>query len=170
MTDPKLAQHGGRIVKTTGDGLLIEFPSVVAAVACAVEIQDGMRAANVDVPTDRQIILRVGVNLGDVIIEEDDIFGDGVNIAARLEQIAAPGGICLSQAAFEQVRDKLPHPFQDIGEQVFKNIARPIKAYQYAPGGTAGKHQVKVRQPGLLRRHTIATALAALVGFAGVGA
>ena len=169
VIDPRLAERGGRIVKTTGDGLLVEFPSVVAAVECAVEIQHGMRAANTDVSTDKQIILRIGVNLGDVIIEDDDIFGDGVNIAARLEQLASPGGVCLSQSAYEQVRDKLPHTFVDLGEQAFKNIARPIRTYQYGPDGAAELAEPKRRGLTLYRWRAIAAALGLLAGIAGLG-
>src|SRR6201997_5507869 len=106
LIDPEIAEHKGRVVKTTGDGILIEFPSVVEAVACAVEVQQGMAGRNADVPEDRRITFRVGVNLGDIIIDGDDIHGDGVNIAARLEAMTEPGMVCLSAAAWEQVRGK----------------------------------------------------------------
>ena len=135
--DPRLAQFNGRVVKTTGDGILIEFPSVVDAVQCAVAIQDGMRARNADVAPEKRIEFRIGINVGDVIIEGDDVFGDGVNIAARLEQLAEPGGICVSRAAYEQVRDKLAFKFQDCGQQTVKNIARPIRVYRFAAEGVA---------------------------------
>jgi adenylate cyclase len=134
--DPRLAQHGGRIVKTTGDGILIEFPSVVAAVQCAVEIQESMHARNAEIPPARRIEFRIGINVGDVIIEGDDVLGDGVNIAARLEQLAEPGGICISRAAHEQVRDKLAFKFEDCGQRTVKNIARPISVYRFTDGST----------------------------------
>jgi len=122
LADPIIAEHRGRIVKTTGDGLLIEFQSVVDAVRCAVEIQRGMALRNAALPEGRRIEFRIGVNLGDVILDGGDIFGDGVNIAARLEALAEPGGICLAGAAHEQVRDKLDSDFEDVGEQQFKNM------------------------------------------------
>src|SRR5262244_1720515 len=129
LIDPKIREHRGRIVKTTGDGMLAEFPSVVDAMRCAVEIQRGMVDRNVEVPEDKRITFRVGINLGDVIIDGDDIYGDGVNIAARLEALAEPGGICISRVVRDQIRDKLPYPFADIGEQSVKNIARSVRAY-----------------------------------------
>jgi adenylate cyclase len=130
LGDPKIAEHRGRIVKTTGDGLLVEFPSVVNAVCCAVDVQTGMAERNAAVPEDKRIEFRIGVNLGDIIIDEDDIFGDGVNIAARLEALAEPGGICLAGSAHEQVRDKLDLAFEDLGEQQVKNITRPVRVYR----------------------------------------
>ena len=129
LIDPTIAAHGGRIVKTMGDGLLIEFASVVNAVICAVAVQRGMHARNSGTPAEAQMLLRMGVNVGDIIIEGHDIFGDGVNVAARLEGISTPGGICISDVAYQQVRDKLPLDFVDIGPQIVKNIARPIQAY-----------------------------------------
>src|SRR6266540_4511002 len=108
LIDPKIAEYGGRIVKTTGDGLLLEFSSVVDAVRCAVEVQRGMAERNAGVPPEQRIEFRIGVNLGDIIIDRDDIYGDGVNVAARLEGLAQPGGVCISGAAHEQVRDKVP--------------------------------------------------------------
>jgi adenylate cyclase len=132
LGDPKIAEHRGRIVKTTGDGFLAEFASVVDAVRCAVEVQHAMIARNEAVPAARRIEFRIGINLGDIIIEDGDIFGDGVNIAARLEALAEPGGICLSAAAHEQVRDRLDIAFHDLGEQQVKNIARPVRTYGIA--------------------------------------
>jgi adenylate cyclase len=129
LIDPEIAKHKGRIVKTTGDGILIEFPSVVEAVACAVAMQRGMAECNISIPEDRRIVFRVGVNLGDIIVEGDDIHGDGVNVAARLERIAEPGGICVSRVVRDQVRDKLDVAFDDMGEQTLKNIARPLRVY-----------------------------------------
>jgi adenylate cyclase len=130
VADPKIKEHRGRIVNTTGDGLLSEFASVVDAVRCAVEVQREMAARNADVPAERRIDFRIGVNLGDIIIDENDIFGDGVNVAARLEALAEPGGICVSRVVRDQVRDKLAIPFEDMGEQQVKNIARPVRAYR----------------------------------------
>src|ERR1700730_2197746 len=127
LVDPKIEQHRGRTVKNTGDGMLVEFPSVVDAVRCAVEVQREMAERNADVPVERRIEFRVGINLGDVIVEEHDIFGDGVNVAARLEGIAEPGGICVSRVVRDQVRDKLDYTFEDLGEQSVKNIARPVR-------------------------------------------
>jgi class 3 adenylate cyclase/tetratricopeptide (TPR) repeat protein len=129
LVDPKIREHRGRIVKTTGDGMLVEFPSVVDAARCAVEVQRAMIDRNADMPEDKRITLRIGINLGDVIIDGDDIYGDGVNIAARLEPLAEPGGICISRMVRDQIRDKLPYPFEDMGEQSVKNIARPMRTY-----------------------------------------
>jgi adenylate cyclase len=133
--EPKIADHRGRIVKRTGDGILIEFASAVDAVRCAVEIQRGMIKRNASVPQDTRIEFRIGIHVGDVIIEDGDIFGDGVNIAARLEGIAQPGGICISDDAYRQVRGKLDANFQDAGEQELKNIARPVRVYKLSAGG-----------------------------------
>jgi adenylate cyclase len=127
LVDPKIGEHHGRIVKNTGDGLLAEFSSVVDAVRCAVEVQRGMIDRDPDLPEERRIRFRIGVNLGDVIVEEHDIFGDGVNIAARLEALAEPGGICVSRVVRDQVRDKVDFGFEDLGEQSVKNIARPVR-------------------------------------------
>src|SRR5215472_15073513 len=113
LIDPKINEHHGRIVKTTGDGLLVEFASVVDAVRCAAEVQRGMIDREPDLPDERRIRLRIGINLGDVIVEDDDIFGDGVNVAARLEALAEPGGICVSGVVRNQIRDKLPYPLED---------------------------------------------------------
>src|ERR1700720_2295287 len=129
VTDALVAEHGGRIVKTTGDGVLLEFPSVVDAVECAVAVQAVMAQRNEGIPQDRRMLFRIGVNLGDILIEGDDILGDGVNIAARLEGIAEPGGVCISSSAYDQVRGKVAIEFIDLGEQSLKNIARPIRAY-----------------------------------------
>jgi adenylate cyclase len=130
LVEPKIVEHHGRIVKTTGDGLLVEFPSVVDAVRCAVEVQRGMIDREPEVPDDQRIRFRIGINLGDVIAESEDIFGDGVNIAARLEALAEPGGICISRVVRDQVRDKLDFTFVDLGEQQVKNIARPMRVYR----------------------------------------
>src|SRR6266446_4015473 len=130
LINPKITEHGGRVVKNTGDGMLAEFPSVVDAVRCAAEMQRAMIERDVDIPDDKRISFRIGINLGDVIVEPQDIFGDGVNIAARLEAIAGPGGICISRAVHEHIGERLPYCFEDIGEQSVKNIARPVHAYR----------------------------------------
>ena len=133
LIDPMVAEHKGRIVKTTGDGLLIEFPSVVEAVACAMTVQSGMGSRNAATPEDRRIEFRVGINSGDIIVEDGDIHGDGVNIAARLEGVAEPGGICVSAIVHDQVRDRLDCVFEDLGEQSLKNIVRPVRVYRIGP-------------------------------------
>src|SRR5262249_19135102 len=133
LVDPAIASHGGRIVKTTGDGLLLEFPSVVNAVRCAVEVQTAIGTKTADVPDDRRITFRIGINLGDIIVEGDDIFGDGVNVAARLQEIAEPGGICVSNRVHEDVRDRLDTAFDDGGAQALKNIARPVQVWRWLP-------------------------------------
>jgi adenylate cyclase len=130
LVDPKIKEHRGRVVKLTGDGMLVEFASVVDAVRCAVEIQRGMAERNVEVPAERRIEFRIGLNLGDIIIDDNDIYGDGVNIAARLEALAEPGGICVSRIVRDQVRDKLDFSFADMGEQQVKNIARPVRTHR----------------------------------------
>jgi len=130
LVDPKITKHRGRIIKTTGDGLLAEFPSAVDAVRCAVEVQRGMIAGNVDVPPKKKFKFRVGINVGDIMLHGGDIFGDGVNVAARLENLAEPGGICVSGRVQEDVRDKLDIAFEDMGEQKLKNIARPVRVYR----------------------------------------
>ena len=130
LIDPKIAEHKGRIVKTTGDGILIEFPSVVEAVACAVAVQQGMAQRNTVIPADQRIEFRVGINLGDIIVEDDDIHGDGVNVAARLEGLAEPGGVCVSAIVHDQVQGRLDCAFEDTGDQNLKNIARPVRVYR----------------------------------------
>ena len=129
LIDPKIKQHRGRIVKTSGDGMLIEFASAVDAVRCAAEIQRAMVDRSASVPEEKRITFRAGINVGDIVVEGDDILGDGVNIAARLEGLAEPGGICISEDAYRQIRDKLALPFTDQGEQTVKNIARPVRVY-----------------------------------------
>ena len=130
LVNPKITEHRGRVVKNTGDGLLAEFASVVDAVRCAVEVQKGMADRDPGLPEERRIRFRIGINLGDVIVEEHDIFGDGVNVAARLEGLAEPGGICVSRMVRDNVRDKLDLVFEDIGEQNVKNIARLVRVYR----------------------------------------
>ena len=130
LIDPKITEHRGRIVKTSGDGMLVEFVSVVDAVRCAVDVQRGMIERNAKLPVESRIQFRVGINVGDIISDDNDIYGDGVNVAARLEALAEPGGICVSRNVHDQVRDKLSFSFEDIGEQVFKNIARSIGVHR----------------------------------------
>src|SRR6516225_663947 len=137
LIDPKIGEHRGRIVKTTGDGILIEFPSVVEAVSCAVAVQQAMAERNAGTSQDRRIAFRIGVNLGDIIVEDGDIHGDGVNIAARLEGIAEPGGVCISEDAFRQVRGKVDADFDDLGEQSLKNITRPLRVFCVRPASAA---------------------------------
>jgi adenylate cyclase len=138
LVDPKIREHHGRIVKTTGDGVLAEFASVVDAVRCAGEIQRAMAERDLDLAEERRLRFRIGVNLGDVIADDDDIYGDGVNIAARLEGLAAPGGICVSGTVRDHIGDRLPYAFEDLGEQSVKNIARPVRVYAVRAEGTAG--------------------------------
>jgi len=135
VVDPKIKEHRGRIVKTTGDGMLVEFASVVDAVRCAVEVQRHTADHNAEVPPERRIEFRVGINVGDIIIDGDDIFGDGVNVAARLEALAEPGGICVSRVVRDQVRDKLSFGFDDLGDREVKNIARPVHVFRVRPRG-----------------------------------
>src|SRR6476646_3710285 len=130
LLDPKIAEHRGRIVKTTGDGMLVEFASVVDAVRCAVAVQQAMPERNTAVGADNRIELRIGINLGDVIVEGDDLYGDGVNIAARIEALADAGGVFVSNTVHDQVRDRLPLAFEDLGEQQVKNITRPVRVYR----------------------------------------
>ena len=137
LVDPKIAEYGGRTVKTMGDGLLLEFPSVVDAVRCAVDVQLGMAERNAAVPEETRIIFRIGINVGDIIIDGDDIFGDGVNVAARLQTLAEPGGICVSRVVRDQVIDKLSFPFDDLGAQQMKNIARQVEVYRVVLGGNS---------------------------------
>ncbi|MBT7633992.1 MAG: adenylate/guanylate cyclase domain-containing protein, partial [Rhodospirillaceae bacterium] len=135
LIDPKIADHGGRIVKTMGDGLQLEFPSVVNATRCMLEIQSGMAGRNKDVDEDQRMTFRIGINLGDIIVEGEDILGDGVNIAARLQEIAEPGGIAVSARVHEDIRDRLDAAFADSGEQALKNIAQPVHIWRWAPFG-----------------------------------
>jgi len=151
LFDPKIKEHRGRIVKTTGDGMLVEFPSVVDAVRCAVEVQRAMLDRNTEIPEDKRIVFRMGINLGDVIIDGDDLYGDGVNIAARLEALAEPGGICISWVVGDQIRDKLPYPFTDMGGHSVKNIARPVRCYAMSAAAVATMPLAPEVQPALAR-------------------
>jgi class 3 adenylate cyclase/TolB-like protein/Flp pilus assembly protein TadD len=147
LIDPKIAEHRGRVVKTTGDGYLIEFASVVDATRCAMDVQRGMSERNVSVPRDKRLEFRIGINVGDVIIEDDDIFGDGVNIAARLEGIAEPGGIVISASAHDAVINRVSAEFRDLGGLSLKNIERPVRAFQvlFDPANAASAVQDRVR-------------------------
>jgi adenylate cyclase len=160
LIDPKIAEHQGRIVKTTGDGMLVEFSSVVEAVLCAVEIQNGLTQRNAEVPEDRQMLFRIGINVGDIIIDGDDIYGDGVNVAARLEGLAEPGGICVRRAVRNQVRDKLALDFEDLGEVEVKNIARPVRVFRVLSEGETPK---PARRPGAGRLSRVQLVLAAII-------
>ena len=133
LIDPKIAEHDGRIVKTTGDGLLLEFSSVVDAVRCAVEVQRGMAERNADVAPDKRLDFRIGINVGDIIIDGDDIFGDGVNVAARLEALAEPGGICISGKVYDEVAQTVDCHFENRGPRRVKNIALPVRVYAFRP-------------------------------------
>ena len=147
LLDPKIEEHQGRIVKTTGDGMLTEFASVVDALRCAIEIQRGMHGRNADVPQERRIEFRVGINVGDIIVDGGDIYGDGVNVAARLEGLAEPGGICVSGRVQEDARGKLDIAFEDTGEQQLKNIAWPIRVYRVRLSGEAAQSRPALALP-----------------------
>src|ERR1700681_246723 len=150
LFDPKITDHRGRIVKNTGDGALVEFASVVDALRCADEIQRGMAEQNTDVPQGKRIEFRIGTHVGDIIIADDDIFGDGVNIAVRLEGIAEPGGICISDDAHRQVRGKVESTLEDMGAQTLKNIAEPMRAWRVRIGPSsspATKTPTETAQP-----------------------
>jgi TolB-like protein/Tfp pilus assembly protein PilF len=147
LVDPKITEHRGRIVKTTGDGMLVEFASVVDAVRCAIEVQRGMIERNAEVPQDKRIEFRVGIHQGDIIIDGGDIFGDGVNVAARLEGLAEPGGICVSSRVQEDARGKLDVAFEDGGEQQLKNIDRPVRIYRVRPSGVAASSRPALPLP-----------------------
>jgi len=147
LLDPKIEEHQGRIVKTTGDGMLAEFASVVDALRCAIEIQRGMLGCNADLPQERRIEFRVGINVGDIIIDGGDIYGDGVNVAARLEGLAEPGGICVSGRVQEDARGKLDITFEDAGEQQLKNIAWPVRVYRVRLSGEAAQSRPALALP-----------------------
>jgi class 3 adenylate cyclase len=147
LIDPKVAAHRGHIVKNTGDGLLAEFNSVVDAMRCAVDVQRGMAERNSDVPPNNRIEFRIGINVGDIIEDDGDIFGDGVNVAARLEAIAEPGGICVSDDAHRQLRDKLDIVFDDAGEQKLKNIGRPVRVFRVRDRGAAASQRPTLALP-----------------------
>jgi adenylate cyclase len=171
--DPAVAAGRGRVVKTTGDGVLADFPSAVEAVACAITIQRGVASRNQAMPAEKRLTFRIGINAGDIIIEGGDIFGDGVNVAARLEALCEPGGLCISRAVRDQVRDKVPVAFDDLGEQTVKNIARPVRAFGLTPEAIAAAPDLSSsRGPAPTRRHRrwIGFALAVLSIAGGAGA
>lgn len=175
LIEPAVAAHRGRIVKSTGDGLLLEFASVVDAIACAVEVQRGMLVRNAEIPEDRRIVFRMGVNIGDIIVDGGDIFGDGVNVAARLETLCEPGGICISRAANEQVRDKLSLSFADLGEHLVKNISRAVGVYGLSASQIASLPETpanpkRPRVAGTTRRRTGGVAAAVVFFIAGLAA
>jgi len=163
LVDPKIGEHSGRIVKNTGDGILAEFPSVVDAVRCAAELQRAMIDREAGMPEDRRIRFRIGINLGDVIVEDGDIFGDGVNVAARLEALAEPGGICISRMVRDQIRDKLPYGFEDLGEQSVKNIARPVRVYALRPEAVADLPAPNLQAASPISRLAVAPRLSIVV-------
>jgi adenylate cyclase len=149
LIDPKNKQYHGRVVKTTGDGILIEFPSVVDALCCSIDVQQGMCERNADVPPEKRIEFRIGVNLGDVIMEGRDLYGDGVNIAARLEGLAEPGGICISQTVLNHAGGKIAFNVEDLGEQVLKNIVRPVHVYRLLINSSRGEVASRYFEPPL---------------------
>src|SRR5687768_8036961 len=166
--DPLIAEHRGRIVKLMGDGALVEFASVVDAVACAVAIQEGMAGRERDLPAAERIRFRIGVNLGDVIVEGEDIYGDGVNVAARLEGLAEPGGICVSGKVREELRKRLELAFAPMGRQRVKNIAEPVEAWRVVLGGVRSARRLW-RMPRLARRAVAAALGLLLLAAVGVG-
>ena len=149
LVDPAIAEHGGRIVKTTGDGMLVEFASAVGAARCAIDVQRGMAQQNIGILQDVRIEFRIGIHVGDVIIDEIDIFGDAVNIAARLEGIAEPGGVCISDDAQRQIRSKVDIGFEDMGLQMLKNIAEPMRAWRMQIGAVSASSLPKSVAAGL---------------------
>jgi len=173
IAEPRIRDYRGRIVKATGDGFLVEFASVVDAVRCAVEMQRAMVERNADVPSDRRVEFRIGINLGDIVAEDHDIFGDGVNVAARLEALADPAGICISRVVRDQIRDKLPYAFEDRGEQQVKNIARPVRVYAMTPAAIAATEPAAAPAQtggGGAWRYGIVAAVAIAVAIAAAGA
>ena len=149
LVDPTIAKHRGRIVKTTGDGMFVEFASAVDAARCSLEVQSGMALQNEALPPDKRIEFRIGIHVGDIMIDDNDIFGEGVNVAARLENECEPGGVCLSGSAFEQVRGKTSFVFDDLGERALKNIDRPVRLYaaRIATAPLNCKRQIVCRRP-----------------------
>jgi TolB-like protein/class 3 adenylate cyclase len=163
---PAIARHGGRVVKHTGDGLLAEFPSAVEAVRAAMAFQDSVYELSIDDAHDKRLLFRVGINIGDVIVGAHDIFGDGVNIAARLEGIASPGGICLSASAYDQVYGKIGVEFADLGEQTLKNIIRPVRAYSVIPDGSGSMASIGAAMP---QRHSAPHLSIVVLPFVNIG-
>src|SRR2546426_12682722 len=171
MILPLIGRHGGRIIDTAGDGIMAEFPSVIGATECAVEIQTVMAGRNEGVPESRRMRFRIGINLGDVIHDEHRIYGDGINIAARLEALAEPGGVLISGIVYDQVRGKLPFTFEDVGERQVKNIEQPARMYRlHIPGASSKAVATLVRHPALTdRRRWIVGGLAAFLVLFGAG-
>ncbi|MDH3688152.1 MAG: guanylyl cyclase, partial [Gammaproteobacteria bacterium] len=169
--DPTIASHHGRMVKLMGDGALIEFASVVDALACAVEVQRGMTERNKDEPEDRRIEFRIGINLGDVIVEGDDIYGDGVNVAARLESLAEPGGICISESVYTAVSKKLPVDYEFMGEQQVKNIEQPVRTYhaRVRAGAELPKTSAVAGSKRIPRTRLAAIAAVVVIAVVGIG-
>jgi class 3 adenylate cyclase len=165
--EPLITEHRGRVVKLTGDGVLVEFASAVDAVECAVAIQNGMVEREVDGPEDRRLQFRIGINIGDIILEEGDIYGDGVNVAARLEGLAEPGGICVARNVHNQIKAKLTLPFEPMGEHRVKNIAEPVEVWRVALDGAAPRRKPTVRR---LAPVALAAGVAALLALGGAGA
>jgi class 3 adenylate cyclase/TolB-like protein len=163
LIDPTIASRRGRIVKTTGDGLLAESPSAVEAIACAITIQRGLASRNTSTAKEKRLTFRIGINIGDIIIEANDIFGDGVNVAARLETLCEPGGVCISRAVRDQVRDKMPVAFDDLGEQQVKNIARPVRAFGLGPNAIAAAPDIPQSAGIAATRHGHAGMFAAFI-------
>jgi class 3 adenylate cyclase len=154
VLDPKIAQHRGRVVKNTGDGVLAEFGSAVDAVRCAIDVQQGMAGRNAGVPPEKRIDFRIGINIGDIIIDRGDIFGDGVNVAARIESVADPGGVCVSDDVVRQVQGRVPGEFVDIGEYQLKNIARPVRIYAVRfDWGMAKTASLPLQKPSITATH-----------------
>jgi adenylate cyclase len=168
LIDPAISNYRGRIVKTIGDGILIEFPSVVDAVRCAIDVQRGMVGRNAEVSPEQRIEFRVGINLGDVVVENEDLLGDGVNVAARLEGIAEPGGICISDAAYQQIRDKMDTNFEDAGEQRLKNIERPVRTFRVRLDGVAKAKRFS-RLSALERKRAGPLVLAGVIAILAIG-
>src|SRR5580700_4089056 len=169
VADPRIRERHGRIIKSTGDGFLVEFQSVVDAVRCAVEMQRQMAERNADIPAGRRIEFRIGINLGDIVAEDHEIFGDGVNVAARLEALADPAGICISRTVRDHILDKLPYVFDDRGEQQVKNIARPVRVYGMTPEAVAATDLVAVPQRRRVRAGGVVVFAAIAVVAAGGG-
>ncbi len=169
LIEPKTIEYHGRVVKLMGDGTLMEFGSVVDAVLFAVEVQRAMAARNADIPQDLQIIYRIGINIGDIIVVGDDIYGDGVNVAARLQSLAKPGGICIARNVYSQVKNKVDFGFEDLGEQTVKNIPDPIPTYEIKLGQESAKPLIaesRARHPSL--RWLVAAAVVAVVVIGGI--
>ena len=156
ILDPKVEEYGGRIINTAGDGTLIEFPSAVDAVQYAVDVQQAMAQRKTTVPEDQQMEIRIGINVGDVIVEGDDLYGDGVNVASRIEGLANPGGICLSAFVYEQVRHKLDFVYDDMGDQSVKNIADPVHVYRILADATSGLSTALTASEALFRKPAVA--------------